>query len=488
MKKIIKKINNPRFKHGTASIVITFSVITMIILLYSISILLHNKFHLAIDMTANKKFEISEQSKDYITNLKNKITIRVMSPEKDFSEHPYYPEQYNQLNHILKLYKKNSDNISLVYDDVIKNPRLAEKYDNQVNQYSVVVEAENNRYKVLNIDNLFDIEQNYMSQNLKASKAEQAIISSIVAITSNDQLRVGVLSGHQEVDVSGLEKLLLDNLYDVSKINLLTSEIPQELTMLVIAAPQKDFTTQEIEKLNKYLDNNGNYGRNILYFANISGEVLPNLNSFLRSWDFNVEKAIVFDQSNMTQLGQYSSIVEYSDQDLFESLINKNAFTVFLNSSPITFINQETENKTHSELLRFSDNALGLRYSEDSIESPEEASLEGPFLALAKTTKTKEINNKNVSSSVVISSSVVSVDGALLYQIPVSNADTYLNVINNITDKKDFGINIVSKDLQGEMINFKQSTVNILRLIFVVFVPAIVIGVGLSVWISRRHK
>ena len=488
MKKIINKINNPRFKHGTASVVITLSVIAIICLIYSVSLLLHNKYHLSFDMTSSKKFEISQESKNYLSDLKDKITIRVMCSEKDFLSHPYYPEEYSQLNHILKLFQKNSNNISLIYDDIIKNPGLAEKYDDNINQYSIAIETQNNKNKVLNIDNLFEIEQSYMSQSLKASKAEQAIVSSIVAITSNDQLKIGILSGHQETDVSGLKKLLSDNLYQLYEVNLLTADIPQEVTMLVLAAPKKDFTQQEIQKLNKYLENNGNFGRNIFYFANLSNESLPNLEEFLKSWDFNIEKAVVFDQINMTQLGQYSSIVEYSDKQMFESLIKKNAFTVFLNSAAVTFSAPETQEKTHSELLRFSDNAVGLRYTEDSIETPDEATLKGPFLAVAKTTKTKTVNNKPVSSSVIVSSSLVSIDGAFLYQIPVSNSEAYLSIINKATDKKDFGINILSKEIKSDSINIKQSTVDTLRLVFVVFFPAIVMGTGLSVWISRRNK
>ena len=75
-----------------------------------------------------------------------------------------------------------------------------------------------------------------------------------------------------------------------------------------------------------------------------------------------------------------------------------------------------------------------------------------------------------------------------LYQLPVSNSDVYLKIIGNATDKKDIGINIASKEFNGDVINIKQNTVSLLRLIFIVVIPAVVVGTGLSVWISRRHK
>lgn len=482
IKKIKNKINNPKFKHGTTSIIITFSVIAIVIMVYAISIILNNKYTLSLDMTSNKMFEVSQQTKDYLQKLDNNITIRVFSPEKDFVNHPYYAEQYNQLNRILKVIKKCNNKISLVYEDIIKNPTLANKYAEEINQYSIVIEAPNKKYKVLGVDNLFEIEQSYMSSNLKASKAEQAIVSAIISITSNSQLKIGILSGHQEADISSFEKLLSDNFYDIIKVNLLTSSIPQDLALVVIAGPKKDFTPAEINYLNQYLNNNGSYGKNILYFPTISEDPLPNLTNFLKSWDINIEQAIAFDKTNMTQLGQYSSIVEYGDSELFKNLISQNAYTVFVQSRPINFINEETETTKHSTLLNFSSNAEGVTFS-DSAEN-EEPSIKGPFAAIAKTSKF----SGDKFSSVVVSGSLISIDGALLYQIPVSNADAYLTIINNITDKKDNGINIVSKEFKGSEINLKQNNVDFLRMIFIVIVPAIVIGCGLTVWSSRRNK
>lgn len=484
--KLKNKINSPRFKHGTASTVITLTFLAMIILIYVISIVLNNKYSLSIDMTSKKIFEISQESKDYLNNLNNNITIRVLLPEKDFLDHPYYPEQYNQVNHILKMCKKYGKSISLIYDDIIKNPKIADKYDSNISQYSVIIET-NNKYRVLDIDNLFEISQGYGSMDLKSSKAEQAVISSIMAITSSEQINIGFLSGHQEVSLPGLKKLLTDNFYQVSDINLLTSEISQDMSLIVVAAPEKDFSEDEIKKLDKYLNNNGKFGKNLLYFAGLSQDNLTNLDSFLNNWDFNIEKAIVYDESNMTQLGQYSSLVEYSDKDLFKTLIDKNAYTIFLNSRSVKFINQETEDKTHSDLLSFSGEAVGLKYQEDSIEEPNNPSFRGPFVALAKTSKFSK-SDENSVSSVIVSSSIYSVDEVLLYKMPVANADVYLKTINNITDKKDVGVNIISKEFSGEKINIKQNTVDFLRLVFVVFVPSLVIGTGLSVWMSRRHK
>lgn len=186
----------------------------------------------------------------------------------------------------------------------------------------------------------------------------------------------------------------------------------------------------------------------------------------------------------MTQLGEFSSLVEYSDQDLFKPLIEKNAYTIFLKSKPVRFINKETDNIKHSELISFSDSAVGLKYTEDSLEDVESATIKGPFGAIIKTSK----GNDNKQSSLIVSGSVLSVDRALLYQLPVSNSDVYLKIIGNATDKKDIGINIASKEFNGDVINIKQNTVSLLRLIFIVLIPAVVVGTGLSVWISRRHK
>ena len=484
MSKLKNIINNPRFKHGTMATIITLTVIAIVALIYAISLMLNNKYSLSLDMTSKKIFELTDESKNYVSNLNSDVTIRVLSPEKDFINNQYYPEQYHQLNQILKMYKKYGKNIKLIYDDIIKNPNLVNKYkDEQVNQYSIIVEMQG-RHRVLNGDNLFEAEQSYMSQKIVASKAEQAITSAIMAMNADKQYKIGILSGHEEIEIAGFEKLLTDNLYEVSKINMLTSNIPQDLSLVVIAAPQKDYSEAEIDKLNKFLENNGEYGKNVLYFSGIYENELPNIASFLKNWDINIDKAVAYDEKNMTQLSQYSAIVEYSEQDLFRTLIEKNAYTVFLLSRPVTFLEADAKEKTHTNLLSFSGNAVGLKYSNDSIETPEQATIKGPFAAVAKSSK---INNSKISS-VIVSGSVMSIKDEFLFQSALANADVYLKIVGDATNKKDMGVNIVAKKFGGAEMNIKQNTVNMLRLIFVVFVPAIVVGCGLSVWMGRRYK
>lgn len=484
MRKLKNTLNNPRFKHGTMATIITLAFITIVVLVYAISLMLNSKYSLSLDMTSKKIFELTDESKKYISNLDSEITIRVLSPEKDFINNQYYPEQYHQLNQILKMYKKYGKNINLIYDDIIKNPNLVNKYQNeQINQYSIIVEMLG-RHRVLNGNNLFETEQNYMSQKIVASKAEQAITSAIMSMNADKQYKIGILSGHEEIEIAGFEKLLSDNLYEVSKVNMLTSDIPQDLSLIVIAAPQKDYSEAEIAKLNKFLENNGEYGKNILYFAGIYENDLTNMASFLKSWDVNIDKAVAYDESNMTQISQYSAIVEYSEEELFRSLIEKNAYTVFLLSRPVTFVGADSKEKTHTDLLSFSSNAVGLKYSKDSIETVNQATIQGPFAAVVKTSK---VNNSK-TSSVIVSGSVMSVKDEFLFQSSLANADVYLKIIGDVTNKKDMGVNIIAKEFGGAEMNVKQTTANVLRLIFVVFVPAIVVGCGLSVWMGRRYK
>ena len=480
MNKITDSNQSSRIKYGIMSSTITIAVIGIISLIYAISIILHDKYDLSIDMTFNKVFDMSQESKDFLKELNKDITINVLSTEQQFDS----GEEYHRVAHTLKTYSRLSPKIHLNYLDIVKNPMIVEKYkEENVNYRSVIIEHLN-KFKILNMEDLFDMEFSYSKGNrIIASKAEQAITSAIMEVSSDQKLKICILTGHDGGNTQGIEKLLKDNLYDVCQINLLTSDIPKDTSMVIIASPTKDYTKEELNKLSTFLDNDGNYGKNIFYFAHPGQPDLPNINSFLAEWDIAIDRLLVLDESRQTQLHQFSSTVEYSDQEFFKSLVDKDSPTVFISSNPIRFINQETTNKTHNTLLNFSAEAVGLKYTESSIEPPEQATAKGPFVAIAKSTK----YNDAAASSVIVSGSIMSADMHFLFALPIGNAEAYLKIVNNACEKKDIGIDIVSTNLRGDEINIQE---NVARIIGTVcwIIPIAVLIFGIVVWKSRRHK
>ena len=70
-----------------------------------------------------------------------------------------------------------------------------------------------------------------------------------------------------------------------------------------------------------------------------------------------------------------------------------------------------------------------------------------------------------------------------------NNSAYLMNIVNTVSDKQDSGITIESKSLDNKELGVTDiTTSNLLTIIFIVVVPAIVLIIGIIVWIRRRNK
>src|SRR5699024_1741347 len=99
----------------------------------------------------------------------------------------------------------------------------------------------------------------YYGGYVEASTADQAFLSAFMTVTDPNPVTVTMLTGRNESSqLSYFQTLLEANGYTVESIDITKEEIPEETTVAVIPAPQTDYLDDEIEKIDSFLDNNGN--------------------------------------------------------------------------------------------------------------------------------------------------------------------------------------------------------------------------------------
>ncbi|MDE6746701.1 MAG: GldG family protein [Oscillospiraceae bacterium] len=185
------KINTKKLKYGTAAMAITIAVIVLVILVNVIIALASDRVNMNLDLTPNKDFAITDETKDYLASLTENVEICTTVDEVTFqnSDSKYIKQAYE----VLKKYAAGSDKISLNFVDMTVNPTYAEKYkqyySGSISENSIVLFNEDTkRIKVISINDLFNTEINYytMSQSIVSSKAEKTLTSSIMYITDPD--------------------------------------------------------------------------------------------------------------------------------------------------------------------------------------------------------------------------------------------------------------------------------------------------------------
>lgn len=476
-------------KHGSIAIAIVAVVIALTILLNIVCNLLVDRFSaLSLDLTSNQVFALQEDTTDYISHLEKDITIYVLAEKDSFVSNGSY---FVQAEKFLSNMDSLSDHVKVQYVNVAQNPTFTSKYENvdwSTSVHVFLVECGDD-YRVLDIEDCFQYDQEsyyyYGTMDITASTVEQAIVTAMLNVTTEDKTVVDIISGHSELDSTSVKELLENNAYEVREdINITTGELDDDATIAVLFAPEVDFDTPAIEKLENWLDNSGEYGRSLIYVANYNVQSTPNLNIFLEKWGMKMSDGIVFetDPNYLVSTTYLVSLTNYND-----------IFTTDLKNPSIPVISsyakgiEVTDNSIAAPVLTTSESAGILPYSEDSNEDWDyrDAIANEPLNVAAVGTKA---NTDSVESNVVVFGSFEMFSSSIMSYNSYNNSAFLVNTVNTLADRDNIGITIESKTLDNNSLGIDLAGQNALLILFVFIVPAAALIAGLVIWIRRRNR
>ena len=216
------------------------NVVALIILGIGIPVfieLISARVNYRYDLTENKRFTLSEKTKNVLKTLKEPIDFYVFSFEGD--------QQFEKIKNLMDMYKVESKKINIIWVNQWSDPQLAKKFD--VKTYGTIVVKKGDNYKKVTDVN------------------EENITNAILEINSPKKT-IYVLTGHGERNIdssesNGLSEWLTsvkkDN-YEVKKLILLEKgKVPEDCAVLVIPGPTAKFLNQEEKILIDYINNGG---------------------------------------------------------------------------------------------------------------------------------------------------------------------------------------------------------------------------------------
>lgn len=506
------KINTKKLKYGTAAMAITIAVIVLVVLINVIIALVSDRVNMNLDLTPNKDFAITDETKDYLASLTENVEICTTVDETYFqtSESKYIKQAYE----VLKKYAAGSDLVTLNFVDMTVNPTYVDKYkqyySGSISENSIIIFNEDtNRIRVISISDLFNTEINYytMSTSIVSSKAEKTLTSAIMYITDPDPKTAVYLDIVTESAVGGnVQSMLEDDGFDVVKIDPLTEEIPEDASLIVVNSPLNDFSEELVDKLYNFMENDGNYGKNMVYLASTSQNLTPNIDAFLAEWGVKVVNGVVSDSSQqnilggsggygfVTYIGDSGTIssgdgasVSYTGGIPSETLTNPIAMYY---ARPLELLFDHRGNVSVYSLLNTEETGYFLteemtrEYAETGV-MPDIAEGNVPLMALSSKYVFKD-NNQLLSNILVIGSDAM-LNNSYTSQTYFNNGDYFISIVNKISGKED-GIDILDKDLSGQTYQAAESQISAMRILFMFVVPGAAAVVGIVVWLRRRHK
>lgn len=489
--KFKKFMKSRKAKHGTVAMAITALVIVMVIVLNIIIGLLVNRFpDLELDLTSNNSFALQDDTIDYVSHLNNDVTVYILMEKDKFeSQGTYFVQAQKMLN---KMASKSDGKMKIKYVDLTSNPSFTSNYPNVDWQSSsannIVLVESGKQYKVLTLTDCFEYDEQtynyYGTYSFTGTKIEQAVVTAILNVTTDDKVVVDMIKGNNEQDYSSLKSLLENNAYQVNEVSLATGDFDKDAKVAIMYAPSVDLDEKIVEKLSTWLSNDGKYGRSLIYVPTADMGEMPNLDDFLKEWGMSIDRGYVFETDETALVNAnspYAFTVSYGDY--YKDNLKNSKIPVVVSESHA--VNITDENTAHA-LLKTTNKAGVLPIDADKSWDYKDAITGNGENVAAEGVMT---NEDKKSSKVVVFGSYVMFSDTIMQYNSFNNSAYFMNVINTIADKEDVGITIESKSIDNTELGITDvATQNTMLVVFVIVIPIAILVAGFVFWLRRRNR
>ncbi|MDR2655148.1 MAG: GldG family protein [Oscillospiraceae bacterium] len=487
----IKKLNlSNRAKMGGVAWIISAVALALAVLLNILANVLAERYNLAADLTPDSVFRLSKESADYVSAIDKDLKIIVLAKETDYTGSGSY---FSQANEIIRQYAKISDKISVSYVDLLEKPTyLSSTYPNLTANSGDIIIDSGEKQNVVSPNSLINQDYDYTTgASTITSKAEQTMTSAIMKTLSGVSVKVMFLTETGEQPMGAFSDLFSANNYEIEEKSLVSGEI--DGADIAVLAPGRDLTKEEVGKLDKFLENGGNYGRTLFYFGSAAQPETPNLDAFLKDWGLGVDRQIIAEGSANKIFGQgaddaalYFFADPVADSEYAVSSTGVGVAVPYTRSVSVYFESQK--NITVKPLVATTDSAVAI-----NMETSETAQ-SGPYTVLAMAQKlisdTADPSAEPKQSQIIAGGSNWLVSGesgqSYISEAAFSNGDYFINITNKLYDS-DAGISIAPKSLEPGKITVTSFQALFLLFAFVILLPVIMLVLGIVLWAGRKN-
>ena len=476
-----------RAKHSILFIVMIILVAAGCVILNILSVALTERVPwLTTDITTNSSYDISEQSRQLAGGLNKKVKITFLTDKYNYEALDLYTKQASSVANQLSKYSNGM--LTVEYLDLVKNPSITSKYpDEEIISTDVIVSC-GDKYNILTKEDLFNFEY-YTSDYsyISSSKAESAFDSSILTIVSDVSDKVIMFTDYENYQDSPdyLKAILKSNNYEIISVKLEDEEIPKNIKTAILFAPNHDYSEKAIEKLSAYLDNGGNYGRNLLYVSFKSKAELPNIDKLLDKYGMKIGHGLAFDMDetrlvSTSSAGYYVGILASFASELFTANIDQADLPVAVGYvRPVYSTNQSLS----EPLLLLSEKSGFCDFDTDPEKWDMEAAIEGRLCPMAIGFN----SNESGESRIIVSGSSTMFSQQYL-QSQFSNQRYFLNLMATINDRDIQTVQLENKVVTSYDLTIDRSSAFTIGMFLFAVLPLCVLGAGFVVFLMRRKK
>lgn len=433
------------------------------------------KYNWHLDTTSSGLYQISGETKELMKGLDEQVDIYCISKSRDaILEFSKMLDRYDASSEYIKVTYVDPYS-DLVYLDQLKEEGI------EVGVNTILVESQGRR-KVLTMADMYQF--NADGTKLVYFNAEAMLTSAVINVSSEQQNKIGMLMGHGEDTPVQIQELVMQNGYEPKGV-ILNQSIPAEIQVLLMLAPQSDYTVSELAYLDEYFEN----GNSLLCFYDPSVKELPNLEKLLKEWGIAFEKNIIFDAKHNIESTPVNLVSYYVAHNITSYFQKNPYYTVAPACSSVSEDFSNSMDTSVEVVLTTSDDAYARAVSAKQFTTKRLAEdTNGPFVlaVTASRSSTDEKGNQKTAKIFAMGCKRIYSD-EMLRLTSVGNAKFMAKVLEWGAEKEGMYFSIPAKQVGEEPIVVMPQTTYVLGVVFVGGVPILILMMGIYVFFKRRY-
>jgi ABC-type uncharacterized transport system involved in gliding motility auxiliary subunit len=412
------------------------------------------------DMTPNKKYSLSEQTRKILKELNQDVTIYAFDQERGFGA----------LRDVLGMYSSATGRVQVKYVDPNRQPALAKEFG--VRTFGTIVVSAGVRHMDAQGGN------------------EEGITNALVGVLKGQRTACFILAhGEKSLDNTDrdgydhFKKQLSTENYQTETLPFLQKmEIPKDCTMVVIAGPHDDYLPPETDVLSKYMQNGG---RALVMLD--AGIELPNLAKLLSDWGVTARNDLVIDENPVAQIfgtePYMPLIVKYGANPIVQPLNGR--ATLFPLSRSYEVAKDSKPGVSAGSLCETSSESYGVSNWNPKIREIQfnpGRDVKGPLTVAVEGSVSGGGGKKAEGRFVITGTSLIAANSFLGFQ---SNRDFIMNSVNWLSADEDL-ISIRATPPESQHLTMNAEQMRRVLILGVFGIPILIVLAGVLVWWQRR--
>jgi gliding motility-associatede transport system auxiliary component len=413
------------------------------------------RHHKRIDVTAEKLYSLSDQTRKVVSGLQRDVKVIQFAKDED-------PEMRDRMAE----YRDLSRRLTFERVDPQQRPEVARQYN--ISRMGEVIVSSGDRVE------------------RPAEAGEQELTNAILKVTRDKLKTVCFVEGHGEKAITSTEatgyeyvdRMLKNENYQTKSVNLVTAgQVPSECEVLVLAGPKQALFPQEAAIIGKYLDGGGKA------LLELDPDTAPGLGDVLKAWNIELGDDTVLDVSGVGQLiGAGPAVplaLNYGSHPITKDF--QRSMTFFPLARSVKIGTASKPEVTTTDLLKTSEASWGETELKSGVEPKldEGKDLKGPVTLGAAASR--RVGEKEARLVVIGDSDFATNNYARIQR----NGDLFMNTVNWLAQDEDL-IAIRPKSPTDRRVTMSEGQQTMLFWLTVFLMPLAVIGTGAYVWWKRK--